>query len=735
VNPHHLGARLYLGEALLDLGRVDEAVVELEKTYEQDEHRARLPLARALVAQAKVLEEKENDEGALAACVRALELSPGEYTAQEIKNAIWIKRGNAAMERGELGVALVAYRQVGAKGWEDAVAFAQRALEKDPTLFRTRLHLGEVLLELGQTDEALAELKVTSTIYQPASDERKKEAIGFFRNILEREPNHTLARLYLGQLLLAQGQIGEAITELAQVYEEDRGKAGPLLSRALLTQAEVAHKAGEWLTVFNSCVRAMEIDPALSDALEIMKETVAELGEVGVAVSPGDQYVRERLAYVHKGTRGAFGIDRFQLCEIMSTAEKSIRLLGVVAIDADWQTLARKWAVKLKNDPAFEIHILCESDNTLFSKSLTCDMDVVESRRSFEQLQIIRDGAVIEFPDLLLEEGISREDRRVMIEITHLPIPVFIVQADDRIFANLWLHEIEDHFEEITQNHPWRSRLEEYVATYFDPVRGRKYACEPGSELLEVFDHKRIPRGIYPRDSFYDTDYPQRVIWAFVFDRRGRLLIHRRSDNAKDNQGMWDKSVGGHIEFDDFNTSRSAYREVIEELFVAEPEKVKADFKKWDISDKEIIYLGEWRPNQRKRYPFDEINSFRREWAFFRFRGSEELGSPRTLPDGKVHRLRVIPDIFLFVAGPQLTDELLDELENSTFQLIEPSELKSAMDRALSGKEVPGFDKNELDDGVPVPRFTPDLTDIMTGKLRPVLEEFSQYIKRYIQQQ
>jgi tetratricopeptide (TPR) repeat protein/8-oxo-dGTP pyrophosphatase MutT (NUDIX family) len=730
TNPHHFGARLDLGEALLRLNRIDEAVVELEQAYEMDEVEARLPLARALVAQAKTLEKSGNGEGALDACVRALELSPGEQTAQQIRNAIWIQRGNAAIEQDDLGVALTAYQQAGAKGWEEAIIYVQRVLEKNPTLFRTRLRLCEILLELGRTNEALTESNAVLTVYEQASDECRQEAIDFFRGILQRDPRRIFARLHLGQMLLAQGQIGEAIAELEQVYKEDRDKAGSLLSSALMTQAEMAHEAGEWWTVFKSCARELEIDPSLPKALKLIEETVDELEKADFAAFPDIRHVQEKLPYVRMGIGVAFS--GHQLSEIMSTAENCIRLLGVVTFNANWQALAQKLADRLKNNPDFEITILCESDNTLFTKSLTGDIDGIENRHSFQELQFIRDRAVVDFPDSLLEEGISRENKQVVIEITHLPIPIPIVQVDSRVFANLWLHDIEDHFEEVLQNHPWRSRLEEYIATYFSPTRGRKYACKPGSELLEVFDHERIPRGIYPRDSFYDTDYSQRVVWAFVFDRKGRLLIHRRSDNAKDNQGMWDKSVGGHIEFDDFTTSQSAYREVIEELFIAEPEKVKTDFTKWKISDQEIIYLGEWRPNQRKSYPFNEIRSFRREWAFFRFREPEQLYSPRTLSSKAVRRLRVISDVFLFVAGPQLTDGLLRELENSTFKLVEVSELKDVMDRALRGKKVPGFDKHRSGRGKAVPEFTPDLVNIMTGKLRDVLEEFSQYIKRYI---
>jgi hypothetical protein len=88
------------------------------------------------------------------------------------------------------------------------------------------------------------------------------------------------------------------------------------------------------------------------------------------------------------------------------------------------------------------------------------------------------------------------------------------------------------------------------------------------------------------------------------------------------------------------------------------------------------------------------------------------------------------------VAGPQLDEDFLRKLKNSTFKLIELPELKSVMDKAIAGAEVPGFDENRFDEDQinTIPKFTPDLRNIMTGKLRDILEEFSQYIKRYIVQ-
>ncbi len=732
-NPLHFQARLYLGEAFLKLDRIDEAVGELKQAYELDQDMTRLPLARALVSQAKKREETRDEDGALAACAHALRISPNEETAQKIKNAIWERRGHAAIEQGDLDAALADYRQAGVGGWKDAVALVRRKLESDSSLFRSRFYLGEILLKLDQAGEAKSELETALTVYTQANFD-DTEAIDFFQSLLAREPHNIFAQLHLGELLRVKGQLDEAVEHLKRAYELDPAMVDSRLARALETQAQTAHQVNDRLAMLKSYVQVMQIDSSRRDILGMMERTVAELQQEETWVNPSIQGGQRQPDQIYVAPR----VDREELGEILGNAENKVRLLGVVALNPNWQTLARKWAVKFTNAPDFAVMVLCESDNFLFSKSITLDIDTAENRRGFRELKFIRDRAATDLSALLREEQVPKvvieSAKRLNIEVTHLPIPVSVVQADDRIFVNLWLHEVEEHFEEITHYHPWRSLLKRYITTYFDPERGRKYACRLGDELLELYDHTRVPRGIYPRESFYDTDYSQLVIWALVFDRQGRLLIHRRADNAKDNQGMWDKSVGGHIEFSDYDTSRAAFREVVEELFIEEPEYIKSNLKKWVVSDEEIIYLGDWRPSQRRWHPFHEILSFGREWAFFRLRESVPVYSPRMLPNGTMRRLRVIPDVFLFVAGPQLTEGFLEGLKNSTFQLIELAKLKNVMDRAISNKEVPGFDKNKFGPAKQVPEFTPDLVNIMTGGLRDVLGEFSQYIKRYIKE-
>jgi len=112
-NADHFRARLQLGEALLALGQTDEAVDELERAYEQDQSEALYALARALVTQARAREEAGDEDDALATCERALQVSPNERAAQETRISIWARRGDAALDQGDLERALAAYREAG----------------------------------------------------------------------------------------------------------------------------------------------------------------------------------------------------------------------------------------------------------------------------------------------------------------------------------------------------------------------------------------------------------------------------------------------------------------------------------------------------------------------------------------------------------------------------------------------------------------------------------------------
>ena len=414
-----------------------------------------------------------------------------------------------------------------------------------------------------------------------------------------------------------------------------------------------------------------------------------------------------------------------EVTKALAKARTTVQILGVVPFDIDWDEVCAEWR-RAGAHP--EIRVRCESDNVLFTRSFVSDSATAAERTTYREMRVIRDHA-LELPQLVREiakwEPNEREEK-TMVELIHLNSPLSVARIDDRYFAQLTVPGHEGPVTEIIDGDPLWEMARDALAYTLDAEGGEKFSAVPGTELLEIFDHEGVPRGVFPRNSFYDTDYTQLVVWALIIDRQGRLLIHRRSDNAKDNREMWDKSVGGHVDpLEHADTSHAAVREVIEELFVNELDE-DPDFRPFEITDSDVIYLGEWRPDVRGRHLFKEAVRYRSQWYFLKLRSHPRVYSPRTMPDGKVRRLRVQVDAFVFVASEAVTEERLNKLENSAFKLISMNDLKSAMDLAQAGKAVPGFDASR-----DVPLFSPDLVNIMTGDLRDEVIEFAELVRRY----
>ncbi|MBN1877129.1 MAG: protein kinase [Anaerolineae bacterium] len=87
----HFRAQLYLGEALLKLNEIGDAVREFERAFELDNVEARSSFVRALVVQAKKLREDGQEEEALKVCGRVLTIAPGEQQALELQASIWVQ--------------------------------------------------------------------------------------------------------------------------------------------------------------------------------------------------------------------------------------------------------------------------------------------------------------------------------------------------------------------------------------------------------------------------------------------------------------------------------------------------------------------------------------------------------------------------------------------------------------------------------------------------------------------
>ena len=95
-------------------------------------------------------------------------------------------------------------------------------------------------------------------------------------------------------------------------------------------------------------------------------------------------------------------------------------------------------------------------------------------------------------------------------------------------------------------------------------------------ELVEVYDLDGKMIGLEERNKFYKKVQEEfsktgkitkkiKTIRLLLLDSNGRIFLQKRSKIKKDNSGLYDKTVGGHVQSDD-SFEMTAIRECIEEL-------------------------------------------------------------------------------------------------------------------------------------------------------------------------
>ena len=88
---------------------------------------------------------------------------------------------------------------------------------------------------------------------------------------------------------------------------------------------------------------------------------------------------------------------------------------------------------------------------------------------------------------------------------------------------------------------------------------------DPGQELVNVYDDKARVVDVWPRRQAKASGRAVGAVNALVLNRSGEVLLQLRHLD-KENGGLWDKSVGGHVSAgEDFDCA--LVREASEELF------------------------------------------------------------------------------------------------------------------------------------------------------------------------
>ena len=88
-------------------------------------------------------------------------------------------------------------------------------------------------------------------------------------------------------------------------------------------------------------------------------------------------------------------------------------------------------------------------------------------------------------------------------------------------------------------------------------------------ELLEIINREGKVIGIAPRGKVHgNPSLMHRVVHVLVFNKKGNLLLQKRSADKDVAPGKWDTSVGGHVDPGE-GLIEAAEREMEEELGIA----------------------------------------------------------------------------------------------------------------------------------------------------------------------
>jgi tetratricopeptide (TPR) repeat protein len=214
ADAHYLRAKIYGDE-----GDPAKAASELQQAVE-----LRPGFAEAWSDLGMVRKSSSDDQGALSAFRRAVELSPEDAVAQYRLGAQLLDSGAAheAVDHLETAVRIDA-------GNQSALNALQRALRQDGQAGRAdaiKAKLGEVLRERDQADQKMVaayELNNRGAELEKAGDVRG--ALEKYRAALELLPGHTGIRTNVAVALLKLGNWQEGIAQMRQALQKDPGNS------------------------------------------------------------------------------------------------------------------------------------------------------------------------------------------------------------------------------------------------------------------------------------------------------------------------------------------------------------------------------------------------------------------------------------------------------------------------------------------------------------------------------
>jgi tetratricopeptide (TPR) repeat protein/tRNA A-37 threonylcarbamoyl transferase component Bud32 len=316
LRPNSPGTQYNLGIALVDAGKLDEAVAAYRRTLvlAPKYARAHVNLGIALWKQGKL------DE-AVASYRKAIALDPKDGAAHT-------NIGIVLKEQGKL---------------DEAVAACRQAVQLDPKLPQTHYNLGLALYQQNNLDEAiachrraidldpkdaLAYSDLGAALYKQG---KAKEAIAAFRQALVCAPKYAPAAMNLGTVLKDSGKLDEAVAAYRQAIGIDPKRAPAYYNLGVALEKQ--GKADEAIAAYR---QALRIDQKLVEAHINLGNILFDQDKLDVAIAEYRQAIaldpKEPKAYWNLAgalrRRGAFveSLDAYRRCHALVSKHLSWRL-------------------------------------------------------------------------------------------------------------------------------------------------------------------------------------------------------------------------------------------------------------------------------------------------------------------------------------------------------------------------------------------------------------------------
>jgi len=131
-NPNHLKARLLLGNIFFERAQITEAIDILQQAYEYDQEAAKEDLIKALLKQAVL---QTDDDQQLSTYEHVLRIDPNHPIARDKRRAIWKKRGETCLQQQKWDDALAAFQEA-----DDATLYDETQRRKHRYEFESLLN-------------------------------------------------------------------------------------------------------------------------------------------------------------------------------------------------------------------------------------------------------------------------------------------------------------------------------------------------------------------------------------------------------------------------------------------------------------------------------------------------------------------------------------------------------------------------------------------------------------------